>query len=75
MVEAPQSSWQRWSSRIRWLAAGIAGCVFAIFLLQNLEPVEFRLLFVVVALPRAIVLFAVALLGFILGVLWSLSKR
>jgi uncharacterized integral membrane protein len=45
----------------------------AIVILQNTESVETKILFLSFTMPRAALLFLTALIGFILGVLSSLS--
>lgn len=44
-----------------------------IIVLQNTEPVETRILFATVIMSRAVLLFTATLIGFFLGVLFSLA--
>ena len=46
----------------------ILGCII---ILQNTEPVETKILFLSITMPRAILLMATTLIGFALGVLVS----
>lgn len=46
-----------------------------IIILQNTAQVETKLLFYTIAMPRAILLFVTALMGFLLGLLLGLKKR
>jgi len=72
--EDQQSFPKRWRSRIWWLAIAISAGLFVMLLLQNMEPVEFRVLWTTVAMPRAVMLFTVACGGFALGALWARSR-
>jgi lipopolysaccharide assembly protein A len=42
-----------------------------IVILQNTEPVETRVLFLSVTMPRAVLLLVTTVIGFLLGILWS----
>ncbi|HKJ67455.1 MAG TPA: LapA family protein [bacterium] len=46
-----------------------------IIILQNTEPVETKLLFLSFQLPRALLLFTTAFIGFVLGILVTLRVR
>lgn len=75
MSENTPTFWQHWQSRVRWMALGMTGLVFATFLLQNFEQVEFHLLLSSVAMPKAIMLLLVAAIAFGCGALWRRSGQ
>ena len=57
--------------RFKLIAAAILALLGVIIILQNTEPVETRLLFATITMPRAILLLGTTLIGFILGMLVS----
>ena len=59
--------------RAKIIAILVLALSVAIILLQNTESVETKILFLSFTMPRAVLLFLTALIGFILGVLSSLS--
>jgi uncharacterized integral membrane protein len=56
----------------RLIVAVVFAVLIAVVALQNTEAVETRLLFATVTMPRALLLFSTAAIGFGLGVLASL---
>ncbi len=59
-------------SKFRLICAAVLALIALIIVLQNTEPVETRLLFVTLTMPRAVLLMGTTIIGFILGVLWSI---
>ena len=57
---------------VRLIVALMLSILVIIVVLQNTEAVETRLLFVTLAMPRAVLLFTTTLIGFALGILTSL---
>ena len=49
----------------------ILSLIVLVIVLQNTEPVVTKLLFISIAMPRAVLLFGTTVLGFALGVLVS----
>jgi len=64
-------------TRTKLIIAGILAVLVLIVILQNTDAVETKVLFVTVAMPRALLLIGTTLTGFILGVLISfrLAKK
>jgi uncharacterized integral membrane protein len=58
--------------RFKIIAAAILALLGTIIILQNTAPVETKLLFFSITMPRAILLMGTTLIGFALGVLISL---
>lgn len=56
-------------SRIRLLVMVAAAIFVLIIVLQNTQTVETKLLFFTISMPRAVLLFAATLIGFVLGLL------
>lgn len=63
------------NTKLRLAAAVVLATVTIIVLLQNVDPVQTRLLFVTVSMPRAALLAITLLVGFVLGVIFSLYTR
>jgi len=57
--------------RFKLVATAILALLGVIIILQNTEPVETKLLFLSITMPRAILLVGTTLIGFALGVLAS----
>jgi len=57
--------------RIKMIATAILALLGTIIILQNTQPVETKLLFMTITMPRAILLMGTTLIGFALGVLVS----
>ena len=57
--------------RFKVIAIGILVLLGVIIILQNTAPVETKLLFFSITMPRAILLMTTTLIGFALGVLVS----
>ena len=57
--------------RFKIISIGILALLGVIIILQNTEPVETKLLFLSITMPRAILLMVTTLIGFALGVLVS----
>ena len=57
--------------RFKMIATAILALLGIIIILQNTEPVETKLLFLSITMPRAILLMGTTLIGFALGVLVS----
>ncbi len=57
--------------RFKMISTAILALLGVIIILQNTEPVETRILFLSITMPRAILLIGTTLIGFALGVLVS----
>lgn len=62
------TSLKRWSSLI-------VAVLLIIVIFQNVEPVSTKLLFVTIKMPRAALLFITAILGFILGQVFTFDLK
>jgi len=60
--------------KAKLIIALLIAIVTVIVVLQNTEAVETRLLFVTVTMPRVLMLFLMLVIGFILGIITSLSR-
>ena len=58
-------------NRFKIISIAILTILGVIIILQNTEPVETRLLFLSIIMPRAILLMGTTLIGFALGILVS----
>ena len=58
--------------KLRLIVTLVLAVLVVIVVLQNTEAVETQLLFATVTMPRAVLLFTTALVGFALGILTSL---
>ena len=58
-------------NRFKMISIAILTIVGVIIILQNTEPVETKLLFLSIVMPRAILLMGTTLIGFALGILVS----
>ncbi len=58
-------------NRFKMISITILTIVGVIIILQNTEPVETKLLFLSIVMPRAILLMGTTLIGFALGILVS----
>ncbi len=58
-------------NRFKMISIAILSILGVIIILQNTEPVETKLLFLSIAMPRAILLMGTTLIGFALGILVS----
>jgi uncharacterized integral membrane protein len=58
-------------NRFKMISIAILSILGVIIILQNTEQVETRLLFLSIAMPRAILLMGTTLIGFALGILVS----
>lgn len=58
--------------RLKLLVALVFTGLLVLLILQNTEPVQTRLLFVTVTMPRAALLFFAGLSGFIVGLMAAL---
>lgn len=54
-------------SQIKTGVIGVVAVLLVIVVLQNTQSVETKILFVTVAMPRAVLLFVTLLVGFVLG--------
>ena len=61
--------------RVQGGVIAVLGVLLLIIVLQNTEPTQTEILFFSFTMPRALLLFATALVGFILGMLTSLRFR
>lgn len=61
--------------RFKLISAAILALLGIIIILQNTEPVETKLLFLSITMPRAILLLGTTLIGFSLGVIASFFFR
>lgn len=59
-------------SQIKLVAALILAVVAIVLIVQNTEPVETRILFATVVMPRAVLLLITTLVGFAAGILTAL---
>jgi uncharacterized integral membrane protein len=55
--------------KIKIVGAALAAIVLVIIMLQNTQQVETKLLFVTITMPRAVLLFTMLAVGFVLGIL------
>ena len=46
-----------------------------IVIVQNTDPVDTKILFVTLSMPRALLLIGTTLVGFLIGVVWSLNLK
>ena len=58
-------------SRIKLVIASMLVLMVAVVVLQNTEPVDTSILFFTFTLPRAFLLFATFVVGFVTGALWT----
>ena len=58
-------------NRFKMISIAILALLGVIIILQNTEPVETKLLFLSITMPRAILLMGNTLIGFALGILVS----
>ena len=58
--------------KARLIVTLVLAVLVVVVVLQNTEAVETRLLFATVTMPRAVLLFITALIGFAVGILTSL---
>ena len=58
-------------NRFKMISIAILTILGVIIILQNTEPVETKLLFLSITMPRAILLMGATLIGFALGILVS----
>ena len=58
-------------NRFKMISIAILTILGVIIILQNTEPVETKLLFLSITMPRAILLMGTTLIGFSLGILVS----
>ena len=61
--------------KAKLIIALVVAIITLIIILQNTAVVETKLLFVTVSMPLVVLLFMTLLIGFILGVLGSISWR
>lgn len=61
--------------RAKLTLVSVLTVVAIIVILQNTEPVETRLLFATVSMPRAVLLLLVLALGFLLGLAFSFASQ
>ena len=55
--------------KIKIVVAALAAIVLIVVILQNTQQVETKLLFVTITMPRAVLLFTMLAVGFVLGML------
>lgn len=55
------------------IVTAILSFLVLIVVLQNTEPVETKILFISITMPRAVLLFGTTMIGFALGVLVSFT--
>ena len=60
-------------SKRKLVVIAILAVLTAVLVLQNTQPVETRVFFATVTMPRAVLLLVTAVIGFALGVLVSLG--
>jgi uncharacterized integral membrane protein len=56
-------------ARAKLIITAILALLLLIVVLQNTQAVETKILFISFAMPRAVLLFGTAIIGFVLGVL------
>lgn len=59
-------------NKAKWTLICVIAGLLAVLLLQNTEPVETRIFFSSLVMPRAFLLLATAILGFFCGVILTL---
>ena len=57
--------------RLKLISIALLALLGVIIILQNTEPVETKLLFMSITMPRAFLLMGTTLIGFVLGLLVS----
>jgi uncharacterized integral membrane protein len=64
-------------NKLKIAVAAIVAVLLIIVILQNTQQVETRLLFVTIAMPRAVLLITALVVGFVIGLLAAgrLSKK
>lgn len=65
-------TWRESMYKVKWTAVCILAGLLAILLLQNTDPVETRIFFTSLVMPRAFLLLLTAFLGFVCGVILTL---
>ncbi|MEZ4483698.1 MAG: LapA family protein [Syntrophotaleaceae bacterium] len=58
--------------KLKWVPIAVAAGLLVIIIFQNTEPIETRVLFASFTMPMAVLLFVVAVLGFLCGVVLTL---
>lgn len=61
--------------RFKMISIAVLTLLGVIIILQNTEPVETRLLFMSITMPRAILLMGTTIIGFALGLLVALISQ
>lgn len=62
-------------TRFRLITAAVLATIVVVVLLQNVDPVETKFLFVTVRMPRAALILIAVLVGFVLGLLFRLGRK
>jgi len=64
-------------AKVRLIVAVVLALLVVIIIFQNTEPVETRILFATITMPRAVLLLVTTVIGFASGIIVSflLSKR
>ena len=58
--------------KLKWVTIAVAAGLFVIIIFQNTEPIETQVLFTSFTMPMEVLLFVVAVLGFLCGVVLTL---
>jgi uncharacterized integral membrane protein len=58
--------------KLKWVTIAVAAGLLVIIIFQNTKPIETRVLFTSFTMPMAVLLFLVAVLGFLCGVVLTL---
>ena len=63
--------------RIKKIGILVLALFIGIVVLQNTESVQTKILFLTITMPRAVLLFLTALIGFIIGILssWRMGRK
>jgi len=59
-------------SKVKWSLVCFSAGLLAILVLQNTDPVETKIFFTSLVMPRAVLLLTTALLGFFCGIILTL---
>jgi len=61
-------------TQLRYIVGGVLALCVLVVVLQNTEPVDTHVLFYTLTLPRAFLLAATFIVGFVVGALWTVRS-
>ena len=62
-------------NRFKLVTIAVVATLVLVVILQNMETVDTRILFITISMPRAVLLAVMALIGFIVGVLFRGKRK